>query len=597
MANTGGTRRFPQVVADHGIGLFTTLGAESIGEPGDVWAVADLDLTNLNELRAMADGATGAALIAGLYHREGEHFLRRLRGAFAVAIWDRRTQTVLLAVDHFGMRRLHYGTAGGRLAFASRLSALRCLPHLGDRLDLPTVYTYLNFGYVPAPRTIFTGIERLAPGHRVLADRRGLHRHPYWEMAYSERAVPEADARAALAELAERAVERVMAPASGSSGNDTGAFLSGGTDSSTIVGLMSRLSARQVSAFSIGFPEDHYNELPYAEIAARHFGVTHYTRVVTPEAALERLPRLVASFDEPFGNNSALGTAFCASLARESGVTTLVAGDGGDEIFGGNERYRTHQILARYARIPRVVRRRLIEPVLTTLPDGRRSLLGKAQRYVRRANTPNPGRFYWSEFFFARQGSDLLAPDFREAVDGDLPDTILGEHFDRPSPAAELNRLLHLDLKLTIGDNDLLKVTATAEAAGVAVRFPFLDLSLVEFAGTLPPGFKLRGLDKRYLFKQTFGPLLPREVLAKRKHGFGVPTSLWLKTDRGFAALAQDVLLSPRAEQRGYFRRGALEQLFRRHASDSTPYFGDILWIVLMLELWLRRHWDEEVPS
>src|SRR5439155_17142690 len=219
---------------------------------------------------------------------------------------------------------------------------------------------------------------------------------------------------------------------------------------------------------------------------------------------------------------------------RESGVRPPLAGDGGDEIFGGNERYTAARVFARYHHVPLPIRRRLLEPVFFSLPD--RGLPGRVQRYIRRANIPSPRRFYSYEFFFAQEAKQLLDPGFTRLVDLTAPWNVVQDHFDHVEASSELNRLMYLDLKLTIGDNDLLKVTRTAELAGVGVRFPLLDLSLVEFTGTLPANMKVRGLEKRYLFKRAFRTLLPPQTLAKRKHGFGVPTSVWLRSHPRFRA-------------------------------------------------------------
>jgi asparagine synthase (glutamine-hydrolysing) len=319
----------------------------------------------------------------------------------------------------------------------------------------------------------------------------------------------------------------------------------------------------------------------------------HHTRIVTADDALNVLPRLVDGYDEPFGNNSAVGTFFCAQLARESGVSHLLAGDGGDEIYGGNERYRTDRIFARYGHIPGAIRRGVLEPVLNWLPESVPSVLQRAQRYVRRANMPNPRRFYSYEFYVAQNANHLLDRKFVQVSEPEGPWRVLEEHFGRVSSRSELNRLMYLDLKLTIGENDLLKVARTAELAGVGVRFPLLAVPLVEFTGTLPAAFKVHGLEKRYLFKRAFEGLLPRETLTKQKHGFGVPTAYWLKGHRGFRELARDTLLSVRSMQRGYFRSGVLAELFAKHESDSTAFYGDILWRLLMLELWHRRHVDQ----
>jgi asparagine synthase (glutamine-hydrolysing) len=576
------------------VGFFSSLGPRSLASSEGAWLVADTDLGNARELSRLGGEGDEPALLARLYEREGTAFLRRLRGAFALALWDPQQRQLVLAVDHFGIRRLAYAVHPGGIAFASRVTALRAATGSPSALDPAAIYAYLNFGYLPAPVTPFVGVHRLPPGH-VLVVRDGQTRlERYWDVTYAP--VPQSRHEAAVA--LDRVTEAAVAGAlGGRTSKETGAFLSGGTDSSTVVGLMARVSGEKVNAFSIGFGEAAYNELEYAAIAARHFGATQYTRLVSAADALEVLPRLVDAYDEPFGNNSAIATYFCAQLASETGVRTLLAGDGGDEIFGGNERYTTDWIFNRYQLLPRVVRRALLEPVLRHVPREARHVLGRARRYVERANVPNPRRFYHSEFFFAREGERVLSPDFRAAVDPETPYAVLEEHYRHATASEELDRLLYLDLKLTIGDNDLLKVTRTCEVAGVEPRFPLLDPRLVELTATWPARFKVRGLEKRHLFRHAFRPLLPAETLAKRKHGFGVPTSAWMKKDRRFGDFVRDVLLAPRVRERGYFRDGAIAELLRLHAEDTTPYYGDILWTVLMLELWQRRHVDGTPPA
>jgi asparagine synthase (glutamine-hydrolysing) len=577
------------------IALYGSAGQVVVAPGVDVCVVADLELVNRDELQILAGpSADTRGLVAALYAEEGVHFVRRLRGAFALALWDGQQRELLLAVDHFGIKRLYYTGNGSSLTFATRAGMLPALGAGALRVDAATVYSYLNFGFVPAPSSAFHGVARLAPGHLLRARDGHAKVDPYWDVTYPERDIPREEAAGRVFHLTEAAVQRALDEESPA---EAGAFLSGGTDSSTIVGLMGRVTGERVRAFSIGFQEDVYNELDYAQITARHFGTAHHSRTITPAAALEVLPRLVDAYDEPFGNNSAIGTVCCARLARECGMNLLLAGDGGDEIFGGNERYRTDRIFGAYQHIPRALRRGLLEPILQSLPDGGDNALGRAQRYVRRANVPNPWRFYSYEFFFAQEGAALLHSDFRSVIASDAPFTIVQSHYDRVQATSELNRLLYLDLKLAIGDNDLLKVTRTAELAGLKVRFPLLDLDLVEFTGTLPARFKVRGLEKRTLFKRAFRNLLPPAVLAKRKHGFGVPTSAWLRSDPGFREFARETLLSPRARQRGYFRPGAVETLLEWHRSDSTPYYGDILWRLLMLELWNDRHVDRRAAA
>jgi asparagine synthase (glutamine-hydrolysing) len=572
-----------------GAGLFSA-GSAVIEEGPEAWVVSDMDLLNRSELAAVV-GVTpqDGDLLTRLYAMEGATFVRRLRGAFALAVWDRRRQQLVLATDHLGIRRLYY-TVGARWAsFASRLTAVLAGPETCREVDSAAIYSYLNFKFVPAPATPFLGVRRLPPGH-VLVLRPGVTKlQPYWDMSYPERDLCEERAAARLYRLTHQAVADSVAQLDS---KRTGTFLSGGTDSSTVLGLVTYVTREPVNAFSIGFEEERYDELQWARLASERFGARHHIRTVTAADALAILPELVEAYDEPLGNNSMLGTFLCAQLAREHGVTRLLAGDGGDEIFGGNERYRMDQIFARWTRVPTALRRGLLEPILLNLPNGLPGPFEKARRYIRRASLPNPRRFYSYEFYVAQNAGGLLAPDFLSTTELDEPWRVLEEHFRRVSAVSELNRLLYLDLKLTIADNDLFKVTRTAEAAGIAVRFPLLSVPLVEFTGTLPARFKVRGVEKRYLFKRAFRVLVPSEILAKRKQGFGVPTSEWLRSDRRFVELARDTLLSARARERGYFGEGALEQLFALHAADSTPFYGDLLWSFLMLELWHQRHVD-----
>jgi asparagine synthase (glutamine-hydrolysing) len=549
--------------------------------------VADLDLTNLGDLPGISEGMTPARCLQQLYAQHGSAFATRLRGAFAIALWSPTQRRLVLVGDRFGFRRMYYAVSNAGVAFGSRVKSALALPGCSRELDQDAVYAYLNFGTVPAPQSIYRAVRRLAPGQALVWEDGRMTLEQYWDVTYSERSLGRVAAARATYGQAEKAIRQTLGSLEP---KQTGAFLSGGTDSSTIVGLMSRLTGERVHAFSIGFQEERYNELEYAELAAHHFDAAHYTRIITADEALACLPDVVAAYDEPFGNNSALPTYLCARLARETGVKVLFAGDGGDEIFGGNERYRRDSILSRYQLIPALLRHGLVEPMVSLFPADAPGLTGKARRYVERACLPNPDRFYSSEFFVNQNREQLLHTNFLAATTPDWPLEVARRHYNTPSSAAELNRLLHVDLKITLADNDLFKVTRTAEAAGIGVRFPLLDHSLVEFMATLPASYKVRGAEKRYIFKEAFAGLLPERILSKAKHGFGLPTSDWLKRHPGFRDLGRDVLLSNRARQRGYFAPGAVEELFRLHEADETPFYGDILWNVLMLELWHERH-------
>jgi asparagine synthase (glutamine-hydrolysing) len=378
-----------------------------------------------------------------------------------------------------------------------------------------------------------------------------------------------------------------------------GAFLSGGTDSSTILGMMARkyqgsvkASQASVKAFSIGFQEQPFNELGYAEIAARKFHAEHHTLLLGAQDCLEALPEVIRYFDEPFGNSSAIPTYFCARLAARHGVKVLLAGDGGDELFGGNERYATDKIFAAYHRTPGALRRWLIEPLLAAAPIDIRPV-ARAKAYVRRANMPGVERLLSFQFLRTHSLEEVFDGDFLHSLDGYSILDIPSRHYAEAAARDHLDRLLYVDVKITLADNDLPKVTCMSELAGIQVRFPFLDLPVARFSGRIPARLKVKGLEKRYLFKRAFGQLLPPEILKKKKHGFGIPVASWLKSDRRMRELLHDTLRSARAFERGYFRKEFIEDLFRKHEADQSSYYGDTLWTFLVLELWHRQAVDQ----
>jgi asparagine synthase (glutamine-hydrolysing) len=357
---------------------------------------------------------------------------------------------------------------------------------------------------------------------------------------------------------------------------------------------MARMQQSPVKAFSIGFQEQSFNELEYAEIAAKKFGVEHHTYLVGPEDCFNALPRMIASFDEPFGNSSAIPTYFCARLAAQQGVGILLAGDGGDEMFGGNEWYAKDKVFEAYQHVPSALRKGLVEPILAGLPF-RNGLVGKARSYVRRSNLPGLERIMSYHFLRAHAPRDVFENDFAAAL-ADYSVMEVPARYYAEAPARDhLNRMLYSDLKIILGDSDLPKVTTMSELAGVQVRFPFLDRSVAEFSGRIPASLKVKGFQKRYLFKRAFRELLPVEIREKKKHGFGIPVSTWLKSDHRLRELAHDALLSACAFQRGYFKREFIEGLFRKHEADDTAYYGDTLWTFLALELWHRQFVDEPI--
>jgi asparagine synthase (glutamine-hydrolysing) len=578
---------------DAGIGVQARFpDAQQIFRNGRVMLACDAELLNERELWGPA-GCTSrpsgvAALLAALYERHGESFVERLRGGFSVVLWDLVERRLVAAIDGFGIKRLAWYDDGKVLLIGSRVNAVRAGTG-GLEINPRAIANVLNFSADLAPETIFAGVQRLGPGTLLRASGRGTGTTRYWDMRYG---VEGNASEARLSRELEAVVERsVSAHCAGEPNSSLGAFLSGGTDSSTVVGMMTRALRAPIKAFSIGFEEQRFNELEYAEIAARAFGSEHHTYLVSARDCRNSLSDIVRCFDEPFGNSSAIATYFCARLAAENGASTLLAGDGGDELFGGNERYATEKIFDIYHRVPKWLRAGLIEPTVG-LPVGA-GLTRRARGYIRRAKMPGVERMFSFAFLRSHAPEEVFNHDFLRALDGYSVLDIPAYHYAHAPARDHLDRLLYVDMKITLADNDLPKVTCVSELAGVRTRFPFLDRDVAEFSGRMPARLKVKGFKKRYLFKRAFRNLLPAEIIRKKKHGFGIPVASWIKSDPQMRELARDTLLSARACGRDYFRREFIEELFRRHDAADAPYYGDILWTFLVLELWHTQFLDQ----
>lgn len=574
-----------------GLGAVSSTGTTSLWKSDQVWVACDADLSNRAELSShlepFPDKENLACVLGQAYLKRGLEFLGELRGVFSLAIWDCRSKTLLLAVDRFGVKPLCYSLLPSAIVFASQPRGILASGRVEKRVNPEALVNYLNFTVVPAPLCAFQGIEKLPPGCRLVWRDGKAQIGAYWEMRYPE------DATATAEELARELLGK-MAEAVEESSRDTsmaqlGCFLSGGTDSSSVVGLLTRLKKTPVNAVSIGFAEARFNESNYARIAAKYFGAQHIESSLGPEDAFRIIPQMVALYDEPFANSSVIPTFHCQALAREHGMNVMLAGDGGDELFGGNERYRTHQVYELYQKIPAMLRRGFMDPLAALIPSAAPGI-GKVRRYIQSSNTPNPERYCrWLllQYFPPEQ---ILGPQmpFRNGHRDLL--AVVRAHYRAAPAQTDLNRLLYVDVKMTLGDNDLPKVARAAELAGINVRFPYLDHPLADFSGRIPAGLKVKGLEKRYLFKRATRDLLPQAILEKKKHGFGLPIGLWLKTDPKMRAMAEEVLRDPKTFQRGYFQRSFIENTFTAMDRDDTPFYGDILWPFLMLELWHRQH-------
>ena len=533
------------------------------------------------ELTRHAEAFGAAAAVGRAYSLFGPDCLGHIHGAFAVAVADGTRRRGLVAIDSMAIRSLAYARAGGGLVFGTSAAAVAAHPAVGRRLDRQGIYNFLYCENVPAPGTIFDGVSKLLPGQRLLIEDGSVRTDFYWRLEYRDASdEPEDALRGEFRRLLRECVGRA-APA-----GDAGTFLSGGTDSSTVTGILTELCGKPTDTYSIGFEAEGYDEMDYARIAARHFVSRAHEYYVTPADVAKAIDLIATAYDEPFGNASAVPTYYCAKLAKDDGRALLLAGDGGDEIFGGNARYAKQKVFETYWRLPAGLRRGLVEPVLFGGDWMDRIMpLRKARSYVQQARIPLPDRLETYNFLEREALAEIFEPDFLAAIDPHQPRDIAREVFGRTTSRSPVNRMMHLDLKETLADNDLRKVNGMCELAGIKVRYPLHDDDLVAFSGRLSPEQKVKGLRLRHFFKESLKDFLPPETITKTKHGFGLPFGVWMDRDAALRDIATESLRS--FKNRGYLRADYVDRLLHLHEASHAGYYGVMIWIVMMLESWL----------
>ena len=503
--------------------------------------------------------------------------LAGVEGDFAVALCEPSGRT-FLAVDRIGIRTLCYRLDGGVLRFAERADTLT---DPGHEIDPQAIFDYLYFHMIPSPRTIFKGIYRLPPGHYALLESGHLTIAPYWTPSFDEGRKADFPAlRDEFRHLLKQAVTRQL------DDSKPACFLSGGTDSSTVAGMIGEARGKPAATYSIGFAAEGYDEMEYARMASRHFGTEHHEYYVTPDDLVRSIGEVARHFDQPFGNSSALPAYCCAKMAREDGVTRILAGDGGDELFGGNSRYAIQRIFGAYSWLPVALRKGLIEPVLLNSATGDLPLLRKGASYVKQANMPMPDRLQQYNVMLRLDISKVFTPTFLSRVDPALPLRLQREVWASSAAQSELNRTLAYDWRFTLAESDLPKVGMTTQLAGMAVGYPMLDDALLDFSLRLPVQYKLRGLKLRWFFKEALRGFLPDAIIKKKKQGFGLPFGVWATRHDGLRKLASESLGS--LATRGIVRPDFIRALIDERLPEHPGYYGEMVWILMMLEQWLQ---------
>ena len=555
-------------------------------EDRTVWTVFNGEIYNFQELRReLLDlghrfyTGTDTEVIVHAYEQWGVDAIKRLRGMFGLAIWDDRLKTLLVARDRIGIKPLYYTQVHGRLYFGSEIKSLLCAPEVEREIDLEALDHYLSFLYTPRDGSIFRGISKLPPGHLLLWNAGRLTVQQYWQQPADESfRGSEQDAIEQLKDVLRDAVRSHLI-----SDVPLGAFLSGGIDSSVVVGLMSETSGQRVKTFSIGFDEPAFDELPHARRVAEHFGTEHHEFVVRPDG-VSILDDLIQHFDEPFADSSAIPTWYVSQMARRH-VTVVLSGDGGDELFGGYERYLPHPRVVKFDRYSPRALRRVAAVAAANLPHG-----VKGRNFLRHVSRDNQGRYLDSiRFFSAEDKAALLSADVRRRLGPADAEARLGQHFARYAHLPWASQMMHFDADTYMPEDVLVKVDRMSMAHSIESRVPLLDNAVIDFAATLPAHFKLKNGRRKHILKEVAATMLPPDIVDRRKQGFSVPLGLWFqgKTRELFA----DTLLSSRSLSRGYFQAPFVRSLVDEHVSGRRDHTLR-LWQLVVFERWHAHYLD-----
>ncbi|MFD2167323.1 asparagine synthetase B family protein [Thalassotalea euphylliae] len=516
--------------------------------------------------------------LKGLSHYDLEKAFAVLQGTYFAISCCKENQSLSLFNDALGVQPCYYTVQNGKLYVSNSLKELKKESALSFTLNKQAIFNYMYFHCIPSPTTIYENVFKLEPGKAVIFD---VEFNKTEQVLYSPKF---ASKGAADSNQLKTCLDTIDDAVADSVTENCGAFLSGGLDSSTVSGMLAKHKS-PAKTFSIGFNAEGYDETPYAKITAKHFGTQHEVLYLQPEQAVDAFVEVAQYFDEPFGNSSSMAAYFCAKFAKEHGVDTLLAGDGGDELFAGNERYAKQKQFELYYKLPAPLRG-LLNTTLNNKLMASVPVISKASSYVRQAEVTLPARLQSYNFINIVGLEEMFTPEFLAQVDTDLPIKQLEQRYSESEGVHPVDNMLYLDWKFTLADNDLVKVNRMCELAGVNVKYPLLDRRVVDFSCSVSADTKLPGYQLRDFYKKACRGFLADETLDKSKHGFGLPFGVWLKENETLKNIALDALEKFKA--RGIVSNSLIEKALAAHNSVHAGYYGELIWIMVVLELWLQ---------
>ncbi|MBX4200626.1 asparagine synthase (glutamine-hydrolyzing) [Candidatus Parcubacteria bacterium] len=559
-----------------------------LNSAGSVCITYNGELYNFKELRSeleklghvfVSDADTEVILKS--YEQWGEPCLGKFNGMFAFAIWDKPRQQLFLARDRMGEKPLYYYSDGHKFVFASEIKSILEDKSIVRRVDSQGMVNYFTFGHSVGEDTMYQNIKKLLPGHSLTVKNGQVNIEKFWDSLVLQAGADRGGRyyQEKLLEIFDDSVKRRMV-----ADVPLGVFLSGGLDSSSVVAMMARHTKLPITTFSVGFdePGTEFNELKDAKVVSDYFKTRHHELILRESDLLETLQDIVYHFDEPFGD-AANFPVFCVSRLASKHVKVVLTGEGADEIFGGYRRYMIENNFGILSVLKWIASNKIVASLVSTQPKLKKirqlvSALAISDDLIRQTN--------WLVCFTPAQRQQLFAPGFLDKNTD--PFKKYREYDARYRTSRSLEKMLYLDQKVLLPDGYLEKVDKASMAWGLETRTPFLDHRLVELANSMPGKYKIRGLETKYMFKKAMAPFLPASILKKRKHGFAVPTNLWLKGK--LKDYLYEVLFDQKTRQRGYFNMDYVEKMYQEY-QQGKPYHYQ-LWLLLNFELWHRRFID-----
>ena len=555
-------------------------------ESGDIWVVYNGEIYNFQNVRAALEQRghifrtqADTEVIVHAYEEYGDECVTHFNGMFAIALWDVRKRRLFLARDRLGIKPLYYWAGNDKVVFGSELKACIHHPEVPRQIDLTALDLFLTLEYIPAPRTIYEGVSKLLPGHLLIVEKGNLKISKYWDVPYQPISQNEGECAEILAGLIKESVRiRLISDV------PLGAFLSGGIDSSTIVGYMSQSASEPVRTFSIGFEDDTYNELPHAEAVAQQFGTIHHFEVLKSDHT-DLTERLVTHFDEPFADTSIFPTYLVSKLAARD-VKVVLSGDGGDELFAGYDTYLAEKLDGYYGRLARPIREQVLPKFAEWLPpqSAKKGLINKIKRMVEGgAIDPTLQHARWMMFMNSSEKDSLYRSDLRATLSDHLTTDFFHGYFEIAKRFDRLAQQQYVDVKTYLVDDILTKVDRMSMAVSIEARVPLLDYRIVEFALNLPAHMKLRGARTKSILRQAVKNLVPKLVLEKPKEGFSIPMKHWLCNS--LKPMMLDLLSKDSLQKHGYFNHQVVAGWVQEHL-DGRVNHSHRLWALMVFEMW-----------